>query len=84
MVFSKCNGVNYTVKNIRNVFDIFFKKFKDLIIVLYLYYRGGRVPPIDDLMQMLSKCKIEIKVHKIDCKYVLSNKFSREILIIAQ
>jgi hypothetical protein len=71
-----------SVENIRNAFDIVFKKFKDSIMVLF--YRDDGIPPIDDLIQMLSKYKIEIKIHKIDYRYILSSKFSKEILIIAQ
>jgi adenine-specific DNA methylase len=69
-------------KDIQNAFDIIFEKFKDSIIVLS--YRDDGIPTIDNLIQMLSKYKKEIEVHKLGCKYVLSNKFSKEVLIIAQ
>ncbi|WP_374134342.1 hypothetical protein [Candidatus Endomicrobiellum pyrsonymphae] len=52
--------------------------------LLVLSYRDDGIPTIDNLIQMLSKYKKEIEVHKLGCKYVLSNKFSKEVLIIAQ
>jgi hypothetical protein len=45
---------------------------------MVLFYRDDGIPPIDDLIQVLPKCKIEIKIHKIEYKYILSSKFQRK------
>ena len=71
-----------SAENIQNAFGVIFEKFKDSIMVLS--YRDDGIPTIDNLIQILSKYKKEIKVHKLDYKYVLSNKFLKEVLIIAQ
>jgi len=69
-------------KDICNAFDILFNKFRDSIIVVS--YRSDGIPTIEELIEMLSKYKREIKTHKLDYRYVLSSKLSKEILIIAQ
>lgn len=66
----------------QNAFDAIFRKFKKSIRVLS-YWDDG-IPTINNLIQMLSKYKRKIRVNKLDYKYVLSNRFLKEVLIIAQ
>jgi len=71
-----------SAKDIYYAFEVVFDKFKDSIIVLS--YRDDGIPTVGELVRMLSKYKREIRIHKLDYKYVLSNRFSKEILIVAQ
>ncbi|MCA6079747.1 MAG: hypothetical protein LE169_02490 [Endomicrobium sp.] len=66
----------------QNAFGAIFRKFKKSIRVLS-YWDDG-IPTINNLIQMLSKYKRKIRVNKLDYKYVLSNRFLKEVLIIAQ
>ena len=66
---------------IHQAFEKLFNKFKDSILVVS--YRDDGTPTIDELVKMLRKYKKSIEVRKLDYKYVLSNRSSKEVLIIA-
>ena len=66
---------------IHQAFEKLFNKFKDSILVVS--YRDDGTPTIDELVRMLRKYKKSIEVRKLDYKYVLSNRSSKEVLIIA-
>ena len=69
--------------NIHNAFKNLFDKFSDSIMVIS--YRSNGIPTIDELVDMLEKNGKDVKIYQSsDIKYVLSNKQSNEVLIVAQ
>jgi len=60
-----------------------FKQFKDSIIVVS--YRSNGIPTIKRLTELLESIGKTVSVHySEDIKYVLSNKNSKEVLIVAK
>ena len=80
----KGKGTNsWTKKNlIHDEFDKLISKFKDSILVIS--YREDGIPSVNELVGIIKKYKNgKIEIKTIDYKYVLSNKESKEVLIIA-
>ena len=69
-------------RKIYKAFRKLFMQYRDSILVIS--YRDNGIPTIEELVEMLKKWKKSIEVKKIDYKYVLSNRNSKEVLIIAQ
>ena len=67
---------------IHQAFENLFKKFQNSILVISYRYNG--IPTISELINMLKKYKTSIQIKQLDYKYVLSNRSSKEVLIIAQ
>jgi adenine-specific DNA-methyltransferase len=68
-------------KQIYSAFDKLFNKFKESILVVS--YRSDGIPSIEELKNMLGKCKPDVKdLKRKDYKYVLSNNQSEEVLLI--
>ncbi|MDR2431270.1 MAG: DNA adenine methylase [Candidatus Margulisbacteria bacterium] len=78
------NGRNeWCSKNeICQAFDRLFCKFQNSILIVS--YRDDGLPSVDILVEMLRKYKQSIEIKKLEYRYVLSNAFSREALIIAR
>ncbi len=78
------NGRNeWCNKNhIHQAFEKLFDKYRESVLVIS--YRDDGIPTIDELETMLKKIKKNIRVEKLNYKYVLSNSNSKEVLIIAQ
>lgn len=67
---------------IHQAFKKLFSKFRDSILVVS--YREDGTPTIAELVEELEKYKKEVRVVRLDYKYVLSNVNSKEVLIVAQ
>jgi len=67
---------------IHQAFERLFQKFKDSIMVIS--YRDNGIPKISELVKILGKYKNHIEVKELNYKYVLSDRNSKEVLIIAQ
>lgn len=70
-------------KDILHSFDLVFEKFKNSIIVLS--YREDGIPTINEIVSLLKKHKKNVSIiNSLEYKYALSNKKTKEILIIAK
>ncbi|MBQ8761017.1 MAG: DNA adenine methylase [Bacteroidales bacterium] len=70
-------------ETIYNAFENLFGKFSDSILVIS--YRSNGIPTIEELTDMLKKNGKDVKIYQSsEIKYVLSNKQSNEVLIVAQ
>jgi len=67
---------------IHNAFERLFDKFKNSILVVS--YRDDGTPTIPELVNMLKKRKKSVEVKKLEYKYVLSDRNSKEVLIVAK
>lgn len=64
-------------------FENLFDKFSDCTLVIS--YRSNGIPSIEDIVSMLKKHGKDIKIYQSsEIKYVLSNKQSNEVLIVAR
>lgn len=77
------NGKNEWCKKgeIHEAFENLFTKFKDSKLIIS--YRDDGIPTTEELIEILEKLGKKVEVKKMDYKYVLSNKSSKEVLIIA-
>ncbi len=76
------NNIWNDKNNIYNAFEKLFYKFQNSILAVS--YREDGIPSIEEIVSMLSKYKNDVHINKINYKYTLSNKDSKEILIIAK
>ena len=68
---------------IESAFEDLIKQFKDSIIVIS--YRSDGIPSIEKIMSILIQNGKKVTIHESnEMKYVLSNKKSTEILIVAE
>ena len=68
--------------NIHSAFDRLFNKFKDSILVVS--YRSDGIPSIEELVYLLRRYKKDVaEIKRKNYKYVLSNNYSEEVLLIA-
>ena len=66
---------------ITDAFDQLFNKFKDKKIVIS--YRSEGIPSEEKIIELLKKYKGNVKVHRINYKYALSNNDGKELLFVA-
>jgi len=52
--------------------------------ILVISYRDDGYPSVDELIEVLKQHKKHVKVHTLPKKYVLSNRESHEVLLIAE
>ena len=69
-------------KEILSAFEKLFNQFKDSIIIVS--YREDGIPSVEELTDILKSLNKKIEIKKIDYKYALANKNSKEVLIIAK
>lgn len=70
-------------QKIHNAFENLFDKFSESILVIS--YRSNGIPKIDELVKMLEKIGKDVMIYQSsEIKYVLSNKQSNEVLIVAK
>lgn len=69
-------------KRISTAFDDLFVKFKDSKIAVS--YRSDGIPSINELSDKLRHHGKKVSVHQIDYQYVLSEKATQEVLILAE
>ena len=82
--FGKGEGSAWINKNqIHSAFDKLFEKFKDSILVVS--YRSDGIPSIEELKDSLKKYKLDVEeLKRKNYKYVLSNNYSEEVLLIGK
>jgi len=69
--------------HIKDAFVRLFRQFQHSVLVIS--YRSNGVPTVDELIEMLENDGRKVKVYKsMEMKYVLSNKCSNEVLLVAQ
>jgi len=80
----KLNGSDWTTaQKIEDSFEKLIKQFKESILVIS--YRSDGIPSIDRIKELLIENGKKVTIHESnEMKYVLSNKRSTEILIIAE
>lgn len=66
---------------IHNAFEELFKRFKDSTIVVS--YRSEGIPTEQEMIDLLKEYKKNVKIHKINYKYALSNNDGKELLFVA-
>ena len=70
-------------QKIHNAFENLFDKFSESTLVIS--YRSNGIPKIEELVKMLEKIGKNVKIYQSsEIKYVLSNKQSNEVLIVAE
>lgn len=70
-------------QKIHNAFENLFDKFSESILVIS--YRSNGIPKIEELVKMLEKIGKDVMIYQSsEIKYVLSNKQSNEVLIVAK
>ena len=70
-------------QKIHNAFENLFDKFSESTLVIS--YRSNGIPKTEELVKMLEKIGKNVKIYQSsEIKYVLSNKQSNEVLIVAE
>jgi adenine-specific DNA-methyltransferase len=70
-------------KQIYSAFERLIEKFSDSILVVS--YRSDGIPTIEELVGILKKYKTDVQeIKRKNYKYVLSNRHSEEVLLIAK
>lgn len=80
--FSKVHSSWEDKKKIGTAFDDLFSKFHDSKIAVS--YRSDGIPSINDLIDKLKYHGKKVSIHQIDYQYVLSEKNTQEVLILAE
>lgn len=80
--FSKLPSSWEDKKKIGSAFDDLFSKFNDSKIAVS--YRSDGIPSINDLTDKLKYHGKKVSIHQIDYQYVLSEKNTQEVLILAE
>lgn len=80
--FSKLPSSWEDKKKISSAFDDLFAKFSDSKIAVS--YRSDGIPSINDLIDKLKYHGKKVSIHQIDYQYVLSEKNTQEVLILAE
>lgn len=79
----RTNSVWNDANHIREAFIRLFRQFQHSILVIS--YRSNGTPAVEELISMLENEGREVQVYKsMEMKYVLSNKQSCEVLLVAR
>lgn len=79
----RCSNEWDNPEKIHSAFENLFNKFSDSILVVS--YRSNGIPTIEDIVNMLKNIGKDITIYQSsEIKYVLSNKQSNEVLIVAR
>jgi adenine-specific DNA methylase len=67
---------------VHDAFENLFNKFKNSVLVIS--YRDDGIPMTQELIGMLKNINKKVEIKKMDYKYALSKRNSKEVLIIAK